>query len=265
MYQASEAAIHGTSRAAALEILEDIAENKPAELTLDAARRAGLLAYFAPQLSFANPNVSLREYAFGMLGRTGLPEAIAFLSTMTPEKLSPDDSERLYPMSQLALRQALFQQETDSRSQIAFLEREVTSPANGYSALWAREELCDRGSIASIEMIQESIKSLYSGSRGDEMVAFCQARMDVVKSDPDRAKAVGSVLQLGGPHRDEQILRWAIYTLFALESEEADGILNRYATDVERNSRVTASASENPMHRGLAQEIRRHGLPHLRK
>ena len=64
-------------------------------------------------------------------------------------------------------------------------------------------------------------------SRLEEALAFCQARIGVVNSDPDRAKALGWVLRLDAPLADEQIMRWAILQLFAMESPEADAILDR--------------------------------------
>lgn len=260
LYQAYNAAIHGKSRAEALEVMEDVAEGKPDDVIEGAGRRAGLQAYFTDQLPFTPPMVSLRIYALELIGRSALPEAIEYLSAMTPEKMGADDSQSLYPHSKLALRQALLIGVTDPQQQIAFLEAELTNPTNGYTALWAEEELCNRGSEGSTEMITQFIKRVYSGARGDDQAAFCQARMDIVNRDPDRAKALGTALRLDATRQDERTMRWAIGQLFAMQSAEAQAVLDAYATEVEKrfpDVPAITSVPDNQMHRALAYEIRR--------
>jgi len=69
----------------------------------------------------------IRDHALDVLGRTGLPEAIEYLSALTPEKLGSDIGRFLYPHAKLSLRKALFRREVRSPQQVAFLERAYLS------------------------------------------------------------------------------------------------------------------------------------------
>jgi len=260
LYQACEAAIHGKSRAEALAVLEYVVEDQPDHVIQEAGRRAGLQAYFTDQVPFHYSGTYLREYALELIGRTGLQEAIEYLSTLTPEKIGVDNSQRLYPKSKLALQRAFFSRETGPLQQIAFLERELTSPTNAYTAQWAQDELCNRGSAGSMELVTQFIKRLNPLPAGDEEVEFCRTRIDIVNRDPNRAKALGSALRVDATRQDETIVRWAMSQLFEMESAEAQAVLDRYATEVEArfpDVPGVVSTPERHMHRALAQEIRR--------
>ncbi len=267
LYEASNAAMRGGSTRAALETMEVVAEGKSIDVILAAAQRAGLQAYFTKDLQFRDTDYSVRAFAMEMIGRTGLPEALDYLSAVTPEQLGRDDSRTIYPASKVGLYKALLQRDTDPERQIVFLEAQLTSAPVGQVALWAQEELCDRGSVASIDMIQRFIKGLDSSSRGEEKVAFCRRRVDVVQSNPNRAVALGSVLRADATVGDERILRWAIYQLLALRNDDADAVLDRYATEVAQRFPTVASAGPTPegdMHVGFVQEIR-HAVPNRRR
>ena len=53
-----------------------------------------------------------------------------------------------------------------------------------------------------------------------------------VNRDSNRAKALGSALRLDATRRDEQIMRWAIDQLVAMQSTEGQAVLERYAAEV---------------------------------
>jgi hypothetical protein len=142
---------------------------------------------------------------------------------------------------------------------LRFLERKIKEPSGYLVAMWAAEELCDRGSIALADTVSAFITRLYSGPSGEEMVAFCRARIEIVNRNQDRAVALGTTLRTDASFRDQRIISWAIGQLMALRSDEADGILDRYATEVEnRFPDVPAVTSElrTVMHIGFAREIR---------
>jgi len=260
LYDASNAAMHDGSKGAALEVMEAVAEGKSMEVILTIAQKAGLQTFFTKDLTFRATEYSAREFAMEMIGRTGLPAALDYLSAVTPERLGSDESRGIYPASKVALHKALLRRETDPLRQIAFLETQLTSATVGQVALWAQEELCNRGSVRSIDLTAQFIKRLDSSSRGDERIAFCRKRMAVIQSHPDRALALGSVLRADARASDQKIIEWAIDELFALHTAGANSILERYATEVAQPFPHTSSTELTPelyMHRGFAQEIRR--------
>ncbi len=258
LYEASNAAMRGDP--AALETMEAVADGKPTEAILAAATRAGLRAQFADVPSFRETDYSVRVFAMEMIGRTGLPEALDYLSATTPQSVGEDDSRSVYPASKVALHKALLRRETDPNQQIAFLELQLTSARVGQVALWAQEELCNRGSMRSMELIETFIMRLEPSPRGDANVAFCRRRMEIINSNPDPATAIGSVLRADAKASDERIMRWAIEQLFAFRSPDAEAVLDRYVAEVAQRFPPAASTVLTPesyMHRGFAEEIRR--------
>lgn len=253
--QACEAAIRGSNRAEAIQTMEDIAEGKPLDIILAAAERAGLKAYFGERLMLVAESV--RAYAAEALGRTGLPDAIRYLNDATPETFGNDRSQSIYPTAKIALQKALLRGESDVGRQTALLEGQLSER---YTAMWAAEELCDRGSSSSITRIQQTIERHYSGERVDGMVSSCRERMSVVNRNPDRAKALGTVLRVDAKRDQIEIMRWSVHQLLAMHSKEAREILERYATEAEQSFPDVVpsnSSRESEMHRGFAQEIRR--------
>jgi len=190
LYEASNAAMRGQMSAAALETMEAVAEGKSAEVILAAARRGGLESHFGKEVPFIDYNV--RTCAMEMIGRTGLPEAIDYLMAVTPEQVGADESHSIYPASKVALAKALLRREADVGRQISYLELQLTTARVGEVALWAKEELCNRGSVESMDLVEHFIKRLDPFPRGDEFVTFCRRRVEIIRSDPDRAMALGS-------------------------------------------------------------------------
>ena len=84
--------------------MEDIAEGKPDGVIISSALRAGLQAYFPVEISFSMSGTSIREYALEMIGRTALPEAIEYLSAMTPERIGWTIARVFMESPKLALR-----------------------------------------------------------------------------------------------------------------------------------------------------------------
>jgi hypothetical protein len=169
---------------------------------------------------------------------------------------------QFYGAAKVALQKALLKAEPDQARQIALLERQLTTPIVPQAHAWAMEELCDRGITADLGTIAQRTRHLYSGPRGEETVAFCKERMEIVNRDPDRSKALGSVLRVDALTDQKKILNWAVYQLFMLETSEADEILDRYATEVSRTYRFSLDVPLTPegaMHNVLAEQIRRRG------
>ena len=123
----------------------------------------------------------------------------------------------------------------DAQSQVEFIEKTLTSQlpdGRGSIAWWAIDELCDRGILTSMANIHYSLKRNLSDKRAEQELRFCEARIRVVNRDPDRAKALGSVLTTDTNPDDERLVRWAIEQLAAMHSPAADAELKRFSADL---------------------------------
>jgi hypothetical protein len=254
--KACERAVQGNHREEALKMLESIAIGDPRDKIEALAQEAGLREFVEAKQPL--DDFLTRREALGRIGDTGLPEAERFLSAVTESEIGQDPTQQIYQSAKLVLTMMIFRREKDPEQQIAFLERLLTSP--GFARNWAVDELCDRGNVASLPAITASIKRQYPNSTGDELVAYCQARMDIVNRDANRALAIGSVLRVDVAFEDQRIMNWAITQLSALNSAEADAILDRYAADVETAFRGVPGAGSIPqmaIQFGYVKEIRR--------
>jgi hypothetical protein len=121
----------------------------------------------------------------------------------------------------------------------------------GYARTWAIGELCDRGSLASLPLIESTLQATYSSEQEEPAQAFCEARIGVITGDSDRVSALASVLKVG-PSPDQQLMFWAIEQLIGMRTPAATAQLKRFLADtsgslnVDDRSRDTIlSAREN--------------------
>jgi len=246
------------SRAAALEVLEDVAEGRPKEVIVAAALGSGLEAFARPDISFEYPCV--RVYAMDRIGASGLPEAIEYLRTMSA-KVGPDSTETIYPASQVALQKALLLQEEDPQRQITFIEQQLTKPSVGQVASRAMDELCNRGSTGSLPEIKKLVKYRnHDLPYGDKQIQWCEARMEIVNRDPDRAKALGSALSVEEALRDPQFEKtwWLVEQLRDMNSDEANSVIDRFLAQIGQRlpkNFAAPTTEENQALRGLVQGI----------
>ena len=70
-----------------------------------------------------------------------------------------------------------------------------------------------------------------SGQRGEDEIQFCEIRIQVLHRNPNRVKALASVLSLSNVE-DTRLQLWAVYELDAMRSPEADAELDRFALAV---------------------------------
>jgi hypothetical protein len=228
-----------SSRRVALEILEHVAEGHPDSVSEESASQVGLKTTEFQEFREAYfKDSSVRVRALLKIGDTALPEAVQYLSSLTPTGLSADDSHQVWPAAQVALRQALLTRIPDAQGKIEFLENTLVEPHDAVSnsgvTNWTIQALCNRGSLTSLPMIQKSLFNSFGVQRAQEEMQFCESRMRVVSGDPDRTKALASVLTIDGGIKDQRLTSWAIYQLASMHSSKADAELKRYSAAIEK-------------------------------
>jgi hypothetical protein len=218
------------SRSVALEILERIAEGRMKGASYDLEAQVGLEAGQLHRPEFKVEEV--RSYALRRIGELDLPEALVYLQNVKKGDLEPDMSGQMTSAAQIALREAQFNRISDEPAKIRFLED--TTSEKGAAASWAVNELCNRGSYQSLPFIREQIRRTLSLARDvDHANRFCDARMGVVSRDPDRTKALGTLLSVANGVSDSELIGWAINELNDMNSIRADAEVQRYAHEID--------------------------------
>jgi hypothetical protein len=240
----------GPMQSIALEILERVAGGRMESASPDLEVQVGLKPGQLRGPEFKDS--SLRAYALRRIGELDLPEALTYLQNLKQNDIGFDSSHLIWPAAQIALRDALLRRISDPQSKIELLERTVTEPhdaiSNSAVTTWAIDQLCDRGSLSSLAIIQQSIRNRRNGQRGEDDLRFCEERMAVVGRSPNRAKALGSVLRVNGTSDDARLIAWAIYQLHSVDSREADAELERYAKEID-------GLPDSPVKRELASRL----------
>lgn len=78
--------------------------------------------------------------------------------------------------------------------------------------------------------------------------------MQVISRNPDRTKALGSVLSVEGGTEDDSLLTWAINQLFEMQSPKADAELKRFASEIEK---LPNGSTQKQRLNGMKGEIER--------
>jgi hypothetical protein len=227
-----------TTRSAALGVLEQIAKGDNQNIAADWEQQLGLTPADLHHPVYGN--VVVRACALRSLGRTGLTEATDFLRNFSLSDAAGDKSQTLWPAAQIALREALLSGITDAGSRAAFLENVLKEPhdamSNSSVTHWAVDDLCDSGYSEALPRVRQSIKNRRNGQRDDDEIAFCEARMQIVARDPDRARALGSVFgsiaSLESTPEGKRLIQRATLQLIPLHSPSADAELERIAGDL---------------------------------
>jgi hypothetical protein len=224
----------GIFRQGAFRALRDIATCR-----LDDADRKTMLAIgFNPedvrQVTFHDP--AARDCALQRLGDGGSPEALDFLQNLKPEDLLTGYSEEerhrgsvqgLPHNAKDALNHILLNRITDLPGKVHFLE-----DLAGRRSWWAANQLCDLGIQTSLPVIHNTLSTIYSGGyHGETEFRFCEERIRVLSRDPDRIKALGSVLRTDPPP-DFRLVSWAVRQLAGLRDPQADLRLMRYGLEI---------------------------------
>jgi hypothetical protein len=214
-----------------LDLVKRIALGSDGSVVADLESQLGLKPGQLKGLSLKTPEA--RACAFRVIGETGQPEAERFLQGLKQADFESDKTQQIWPTAQIALKDARLRQITDPQSQIDYLENTLTAMTDGRGAVadWVVNQLCDRGALTSLAIIQKSIRSRLNGQRDEDEVRFCETRIQVIRRNPDRVKALGSVLTVDRGEEDRLKL-WAIYQLDSLRSPLADAELDRFASEI---------------------------------
>jgi hypothetical protein len=232
--------VESPARFAALEILERVAEGRMDGASPELEVQMGLKPELLRSPWFKDGSV--RAYAIRRIGEVDLPEALTYLQHLKKTDLERDTTGMVWPAAQIALRQAQLNRIPDEPGKVLFLEN--TTGEQSAAASWAVNELCESGSYRSLGFIRESIRKR-NPSRASEDTAFCEARMAVVSRNPDRIKALGSLLTVSEGATDPILINWAIIKLEAMKSPRADAELERYSKEIDGLS------DDSPLKRAL--------------
>lgn len=223
-----------STESTALRVLEAIALGQAAAIKPQAERDLRL-----PSGSLRDPGFAaaiVRERAVQRLGETGKEEALNFLKEFKIEYVGPNDpGEQIWPAVQVAIRAAQLVGMADKGEKKQFLETVVDKDdhSNTSTAVkhWAVDQLCDAGMTPSLPVAVKWFKSAYAGEDAEKEVANCEARIRIVSSNSDRAKALGSVLQTG-PSASQRLIRWALNQLQSLDTPGAAAELKRFSDEI---------------------------------
>jgi hypothetical protein len=223
---------------AALSVLEQIAKAGNQNISADLEKQLGLTPGDLHHPAYSD--VGVRVCALHSLGRTGLPGAADFLRNFNLSDAAGDKSNRLWPAAQIALREALLSGIADAQLRSEFLENVLKEPhdarSNSSVTHWAVDELCDYGDSVALPQVRRSIRNRGNGQRDEDEIAFCEARMQIVARDSDRARALGSVfgsvVSLEGSAEGRRLIEWAMWQLAAIKSASATAELEQVATQL---------------------------------
>ena len=216
--------------AGALEVLKRIGEGRAMDLSPDTESRLGLEPGRLHQAAFRIHEV--RVCAIHRIGALADDEALNYLKNLKQSDMEPDQTGYVWTAVQIAVREAELNRLPNEASRVLFLE-DVTKDRSA-AAWWAVQELCNRGSVPSLGYIRESLARDYAGSpEYDRQMKFCEARISIIQRDPNRLKAIASVLTVAGGSTDQQVLGWAINQLHDMDSPAADAEINRYAREID--------------------------------
>lgn len=218
----------------ALALLNRVALGRPTGVPAELEGLLNLRAGLLNEKEFVAPEV--RACAFQIIGELGSEEGMHFLSKLSRSDLGLDAPIQLWTAARIALQNTLLLRIADDQDKRLFLENILASPQNDAPGVrtWATNQLCDRGDVLSIGLIQRSLRELWPGQSGEDKIRFCEQRIQAVSRYPERAKAIGSVLKADAEPVDDRLLRWAIQQLAAMRSPSADAELQRFAVEAGR-------------------------------
>lgn len=196
-------------------------------------------------------DAEVRIYAIHRIGETGRPEAIAWLSALKQADFGADTTGQLWPSSQTALQHGLLLNIKDQQMKVQFLEK-LAREDGGSIASFATDELCNMGAMPSLPVVAASVRKRYSGEYAEGEVAFCEARVRTLASNPDRTTALAGVLKVTTDRNDLRLIQWAGMQLESMQTPEAIAALDRFAALV---ATLRAGSTEREVLGSLPESI----------
>lgn len=226
---ATIAKVESKSGTAALKLLEEVALGQMYDIDPESLTKIGV-EVGPPQQKAAFRDSSIRVYTFNKIGGIDMDESLDFLTNLKHKDVGPDTTGSIWPAAQIALASARLNRIIEPQSKIDFLEG-LLNPRVPASS-WAMNQLCDRGSSLSMRVIRPYITLVWTDQYGGEDLQFCEARMHIVNRNPDRVKALGSVLSVDSDPNSDRLVRWAMDQLGEMESPAAYGELMRFKMEM---------------------------------
>jgi hypothetical protein len=187
-----------------------------------------------------------RCYAAEKLGETGSQSASEILSKFRLEDAPSDRRCYLLGCVNVGLLESrLHDKGSQERIQLArtvLNGRSYRGEVEGVGFRWAMQSLCDLGSGEDYPLVEIKMAAEGNDWWAKPELEFCRDRIAVLARDPDRTKALGTVLLPVGHAEDQRIHGWAISQLVAMHAADADRALARYFAEVDKLDR------DNPLH-----------------
>jgi len=223
-----------STRAIALRVLKQMARGDGSVIEPSAEKELALPPDYAPKSAISSPET--RSCAIRSLGKTGLPEAVEFLKTMTPADSGADPAHVIWHAVQIALREAALTGIRSPQDRAVFLEGVLKEHHDNASNIavnnWAIVKICDEGLTDAWPTARSKLKQMWEGdTRGEDEIRHLEARIQIAARDPNRARALGSVfdsfVQMESTGEGHMRLQWAVETLDAMHTADADAELDR--------------------------------------
>ncbi|MCW5965164.1 MAG: hypothetical protein KIT83_14095 [Bryobacterales bacterium] len=230
-----------------LAFLRLIAEGRSEEVTAGMAHFAGV--HHPSVLRGAYKGTEIRIGAYRHIGYMGTAAAVEYLQQVTPSAFKVESFERqdLWPEVQIALRDARRRMLPQAADAVRYLEAVLEEEGDWFSAghvrSWAVNELCSRGALGSLPAVTKALRRIGS-SRLEERAQFCQEKMVVAASHPDRVRAISSALTIQNAQSNPELVRWAISEIRSTRDPARLTILNAYFDQLEAIPENTALGIE---------------------
>jgi hypothetical protein len=227
-------------------VLASVLLGKPSDTIGDFRQLTGLGTDGMARLHLAE--AESRCYAAEKLGETGSQPASEILSKFRLEDAPSDRRYYLLGCVTVGLKEIGERAAGDNaEDKIRFArgvlnEHSYKGDVEDSVYRWAINRLCDLGSSSDFPLIESSMNAIHNDWWGKSELEFCRDRIAVLARDPDRTKALGTVLLPAGHVEDSRIHGWAIYQLLAMHSADGDRALARYFAEVDKLDR------DNPLH-----------------
>lgn len=224
----------GLPHSLVFEFLKLVAMNKRSEVDPELSSQVGFdrtelrTGYFGA--------VGVREEAFRALGFLATEEARRFLDERTQAELRTDEVDQLWPVIRIAFYQSQLMPFITEGEKFRFLES-VMKAEHDNRALpgvlwWAANRLCDAGALDFLPAASRVFSRLYPASH-EAHVQFCQQRMWVIASNPDKMSALTSVLTIENVQAHPNMVHWAIEQLQQMRSQVSNDVVEKFLGSLE--------------------------------